>query len=268
MGMFEPIAALGPGWVFIINLACVILGGIIGTAVIVKVLRHCMKKSSSIDNAIVAFVVNAVKVACIIVLIAIVLQMFGVPMSTIVAVLGAAGAAVALALRDSLANIAGGVMIIITHPFSQGDMITIGETKGRVERIDLFLTTLHTPDYRTITIPNGIINTSVVYNESNKDIRRVDCIFSIAYGTDIEKAKAILLKVCREGELILDSPEPWIGVIKHEESGLEMECLAYCRQGDQFHAKYYLNEAVKDAFEAEGIEIPYRRVEVDMVNQR
>ena len=109
MGIFEPIASLGPGWVFIINLACVILGGFIITTIIVKALRKVLRKSEKIDNAIITFVVNAVKVICIVIIVTIILQLFGVSMTTIVAVLGAAGAAIALALKDSLANVAGGM---------------------------------------------------------------------------------------------------------------------------------------------------------------
>lgn len=264
MGMFEPIAALGEAWVCIINLVCIILCGIVAIVIIVNILRKLLKKSSNVDDSIIVFIVNFVKVGCIIILIAIVLQFLGVPISTLVAVLGAAGAALALALRDSLANVAGGILIVATHPFSKGDIIRVGDDRGIVEHIDLFLTTLKATDYRTITIPNSRVNTHAIYNESDRDTRRIDCEFTISYETDIEKAKAILLDVCKKGELIIDDPEPWIGVSKHGENGLILECLAYCRQDDQWHARYYLNEKVKDAFAAEGVEIPYQHVDVSL----
>ena len=265
MGMFESIAALGSGWVFVINLVCIAAGGVICTAIIVRVLKQVLKKSSAIDNAIITFIVNAVKVICTIILVTIILQMFGVSMSTIVAVVGAAGAAIALAIRDSLANIAGGVMIIVTHPFGQGDMIRVGEDRGVVEKIDLFLTTLRATDYKTITIPNGVINTSVIYNETDRDVRRVDCEFMITYDTEVEKAKSVLREVCRDGEIILDDPEPWIGVTRHEENWMIVECLAYCKQADQWDARYYLNEAVKAAFEEAGIGFPSPHLDVNVV---
>lgn len=264
MGMFKPIAALGEAWVCLINLVCIIVCGIIAIAIIVNVLRKLLKKSSNVDDSIIVFIVNFVKVGCAIILIAIVLQFLGVPISTLVAVLGAAGAAVALALRDSLANIAGGIMIVATHPFSKGDIICIGEDRGIVEHIDLFLTTLKATDYRTITIPNSRVNTHAIYNESDRDTRRIDCEFTISYETDIEKAKAILLDVCEKGELIINDPKPWIGVSRHGDNGLIIECLAYCRQDDQWNARYYLNEKVKDAFAAGGVEIPYPHVDVSL----
>ncbi|MCQ2545084.1 MAG: mechanosensitive ion channel family protein [Clostridia bacterium] len=267
MGIFQPIANLGPAWVFFINLICALVGGIIGTLIITFILKRVLQKSERVDNAFVKFCINAVKVACITILVAIILQMLGVQMSTIVAVLGAAGAALALALRDSLANIAGGFMIIVTHPFKEGDLISVNEDRGRVEHIDLFLTTLRTLDYRTVTIPNGLINTSVVYNESNQELRRVDCFFNISYDSDIDKAKEILYRICEDGPLISMEREPWIGVLKHEDSGLVLECLAYCKEGDQWDANYYLNETVKKEFDKAGIEIPYPHVDVIMKKQ-
>ena len=120
-----------------------------------------------------------IKVAAAIVLITMCLGVLGIQVHTIVAVIGAAGAAIALALKDSLANIAGGVMIILTKPFSKDDLIDIGDVSGKVHHIDLFLTTLKTYDNKTITIPNGIVNTSVLVNHSQEEKRRVDCTFGI-----------------------------------------------------------------------------------------
>ena len=267
MGIFEPIAKLGPAWVFFINLACVIVGGLIITGIVVSVLRKVLTKSEKIDNAIVAFIVNAVKVICIIILLTIVLQLFGVSMTTIVAVLGAAGAAIALALKDSLANVAGGIMIIITHPFKQGDLISVGENRGYVEAIDLFLTKLRTFDRRTVSIPNGLINTSVVYNESDREIRRVDRSYSIAYDADIAKAIDTLKRVCAESEFIVSDPPPIIGAGTYGDNGITIECLAYCRMEDYWNAGYDLNKRVKDAFAEEGIEIPYPHMDVTVKNE-
>ena len=262
MSYISELTGLGPVLSFIIALAITVVIGLLVIYCVIKILRKVLRKSDGMDEAMSVFIVNFVKVGCIIILIAIVLQMCGVSMSTIVAVLGAAGAAIALALRDSLANIAGGFMILITRPFGEGDLVSVGQDRGYVEKIDLFLTTLRTFDRRTITIPNGVINTSVIYNESNRDIRRVDCVFSIGYGADIDRAKAVLRRVCQEGTLILDDPEPIIGVRDHEDSAITLDLFAYCKTADIWNARYYLEEAVKKAFDEEGIEIPYQHVEV------
>ncbi|MBQ2746848.1 MAG: mechanosensitive ion channel, partial [Firmicutes bacterium] len=133
-----------------IRLLLTVIIGLIVIKVIMKITKKSLGKSGA-DPSVYAFIKNAVKIVCAIVLVTMCLGILGIPMSTVVAVLGAAGAAIALALRDSLANIAGGFMIIITKPFSKDDLIDVGEVSGKVEKIDLFLTTLKTYDNKTIT---------------------------------------------------------------------------------------------------------------------
>ena len=265
MGVFESIDGLSPALILLLDLACTIIGGAILTFIIVKLLRKLLKKSSHVDDAMSVFIVNVIKVACIIIIVAMALQFLGVSASTIVAVLGAAGAAIALALKDSLANIAGGFMILVTHPFGKGDLISVGENRGYVEEIDLFLTTLRTFDRRTITIPNGLINTAVVYNESNREIRRIDCKFSISYDADIDAAKDVIKSVRNRSKLILDFPEPIIGVKEHGDNGITLDAFAYCKTEDIWDAKYYFEEHVKKAFDEAGIEIPYPHIDVNVV---
>ncbi len=264
MERFEVIAQFGPAAVLIADLICAILGGIIATAILIRLFRVILKKSDHVDDAIVTFVVNAIKVSCIIIIITIVLQILGVRPATIVTVLGAAGAAIALALRDSLANIAGGFMIIWTHPFNKGDLISVGNDRGKVENIDLFLTTLRTLDYRTVTIPNGMINTSVVYNETNQDIRRTDTSFTVAYGSDIEKVKELINNVCLANPSILRDPEPIIGVTDNNENGISLECLVYTRTSEKDTIAYYLRETVKSAFEENEIKMPSSKLDVSL----
>ena len=175
---------------------------------------------------------------------------------------GAAGAAIALALRDSLANVAGGFMIIITKPFSKDDLIDVGEVSGKVEKIDLFLTTLKTYDNKTITIPNGLINTSILVNHSKESRRRVDCTFSIGYGNDIGKAKEILAAVCDACPDIIKEPAPVIGVANHGDSAVIMDVKAWCETDDYWDVKYFLEENVKIAFDEHDIEIPYPQMDV------
>lgn len=256
----EPFATL-------IVLATVIVLGLIIMRIIVVIVRHILKKTNHLDEMLEKFFVNLVRVACVIIIIAICLDWLGVSTGTIVAVLGAAGAAIALALKDSLANVAGGLMIIINQPFKAGDLINVGEYRGRVQSIDLFLTTLRTLNYQVITVPNGLINTSVLVNESREEHRRVDLEFAISYDSDIEKAKEVLKKVCEEGTVILDEPAPNIGVKRHDDSAVVLDLLAWCRTEDFFDAGYYLKEEVKKAFDANGIKIPFPQVDVHVKEQ-
>lgn len=249
-------------WATIISLALILIIGMIAIRLIVYVVRKALKRSSRIDDMLLTFFTNLTKVVCGIILIAICLDKLGVNIGTIVAVLGAAGAAIALALKDSLANVAGGLMIIITQPFKKGDLINVGEYQGRVQEIDLFLTTLRTLNYRTITIPNGLINTSILVNESREEIRRVDVEFGISYHSDIRKAMDIMKQVCADGPLLLDDPAPSMGVKSNDDSAVVLELFAWCRTDDYFDAGYYLKENVKLAFDENGIEIPFPQMDV------
>lgn len=249
-------------WATIIKLALIILIGIIAIKIILTIVRHLMKKDNHLDDMLNTFVVNVTRTACIIILIAMCLDTIGVSMGTIVAVLGAAGAAIALALKDSLSNIAGGIMIIINQPFKKGDLINVGEYRGRVQEIDLFLTTLRTLNYQIITVPNGLINTSILVNESRESIRRVDLEFDISYESDVERAKEVLKQVCASADLVLDDPAPSIGVRRNDDSAIVLELLAWCQTEDYFKTGYYLNEKVKPAFDEAGITIPYPHMEV------
>lgn len=249
-----------------LRLVLTVIIGLIIIRIIVKITKKWLDRSGA-DPSVYAFVKNAVKIICIIVLVSMCLSILGIPMSTVVAVLGAAGAAIALALRDSLANIAGGLMIIITRPFSKDDLIDVGEVSGKVENIDLLLTTLKTYDNKTITIPNGLINTSILVNHSKESKRRVDCTFGIGYGNDIGRAKEILTEVCSACSAIIDDPAPIIGVANHGDSAVIMDVKAWCETEDYWDVKYFLEENVKNAFDEHGIDIPYPQLDVYIKKQ-
>ena len=251
-------------WATLIRLALIIVIGMMAITILMAVIRRLLKRIDSLDEMLHSFVLNAIRVICAIIMIAICLDTLGVNIGTIVAVLGAAGAAIALALKDSLSNVAGGLMVIITQPFKQGDLINIGEYRGRVQKIGLFLTTLRTLNYQVITIPNGLVNTSILVNESREEVRRVDLTFSISYESDVVRAKEILRDVCRHADLVLKTPEPSIGVRSNDDSAVVLDLMAWCRTEDYFKTEYYLLEEVKKAFDAAGITIPYPHLVVKM----
>ena len=247
----------------VLNLIVTILIGLIVIKLILGFTRRALKRSS-IDAVLYTFIVNAIKIVSVIILVTMCLGILGVQMSTIVAVLGAAGAAIALALKDSLANIAGGVMIIVTKPFSRDDYIDIGTVSGKVKDIDLFLTTLRTYDNKTITVPNGLVNTSVLVNHSREDIRRVDCQFGISYESDIALAKQLMQEICDNSDLIINEPKATIGVSRHDDSSVIMDMFAWCRTEDYWTARYFIEEEVKRVFDENGIEIPYPHMDVKL----
>lgn len=241
------------------KLAVILIVGLVILKVGLVILRKTLK-TSKVDPVLHTFIVNSVKGIAIVVLMTMCLGTLGVQMSTIIAVIGAAGAAIALALRDSLANVAGGMMIIITQPFRQGDLIDVGNFSGQVESIDLFLTTLKTYDNRIITIPNGLINTSILVNHSCETDRRVDCVFGISYGSDLEQAKKIMREICEKNEKISKEPAPLIGMSGYEDGKVKLDLKVWCKTEDYWDVQYYLEEQVKLAFDRAGIQLPRQEV--------
>lgn len=250
----------------VIRLAILLAVCLILLKIILKITKKALDRSS-LDSVLYSFVINSIKVAGCIIIVTMCLSIIGVQISTIIAVVGAAGAAIALALKDSLANVAGGVMIIVTKPFKKDDIIDIGDVSGKVKDIDLFLTTLRTFDNKTITIPNGVINTSVLINHSREGVRRVDCKFSIGYDSDINEVKKLLKKICDGNDMILREPEPVIGVSEHGQNAVIMDLLAWCDTADYYTVKYYLEEKAKEVFDDNGIDIPYPQMDIHIQKQ-
>ena len=153
-------------------------------------------------------------------------------------------------------------MRIVTKPFNRDDYIDIGNVSGKVKDIDLFITTLMTYDNKTITVPNGLVNTSILINHSKEDIRRVDCKFNIGYSSDIVLAKQLMKDICDRSDMVLEDPEPVIGVSDHGESAVIMDLLAWCHTDDYWTLKYFLEEEVKHVFDENNIAIPYPQMDI------
>ncbi len=235
--------------------------------ILMKVAVYFMKKAlqrSRLDAALYTFIINTAKVLMWIVLIITLLSNLGVPTTTFITVIGACGAAVALALKDSLGNFAGGILIIVNKPFEKGDYIETAGIGGKVEKIDLLYSTLVTLDNKVISIPNGKLSADVVVNFSRADRRRVDTKFSIGYDDDISRAKEVIHQIIRKANLFLDDPEPTIGVASYGDNAVEIEVLAWCNTENYYPAKYYLQEEVKKAFDESGIDIPYPQLVIHM----
>ena len=228
-------------------------------------ITHRALEKTALDAAIHAFVLSALRIVLYILLVVVLLGVLEVPTTPLVTVLGAGGAAIALALKDSLGNIAGGLLILVNQPFKKGDEIDIGGTYGEVDKIDLFVTTLRTYDNKEITIPNGSINTSVIVNYSRRDRRRVDCKFGISYDSDIALAKSVLLRVAESNPTIYTDPAPFVGVSSHGDSAVVLDLKVWCDTDQYYAVKYYLNEQVKLAFDEADISIPYPQMDVHVV---
>lgn len=241
----------------------IILVGYIVIKIICGIVKKTMVKGSA-DDALIPFAVNTTRVVLWILTLVTALGFLGIPPTAFLTAIGAAGVAIALALRESLGNFAGGILIIITKPFSKGDYIEDYETAGKVDKIDLLYTTLTTYDNKTITIPNGKLANSTVVNYTRAEKRRVDCIFGIGYHDDIAKAKDVLWAVAESNDLIFKDPEPTIGVANHSDSQITLDMKVWCDTDDYWDVKYFLEETVKIAFDEAGLSIPYPQLDVHL----
>ena len=245
-----------------LGLSIVILAvGWIVIKFIIRIARKALDRTS-LDPVLYRFILKILRIVMWIILALTIMERFGFKMSSLITVLAAAGAAIALALKDSLANVAGGIMILINKPFAQDDFIDINGTTGKVRDIDLFVTHLKTYDNKVITIPNGMVNTSVLINYTKKNKRRVDCCFGIGYNDDIQQAKDILASIAEANPLIHTEPPPIIGVAGQNDNCVSIDLKVWCETDDYWDVKYFLEENVKLAFDKAGITIPFPQMDV------
>lgn len=186
----------------------------------------------------------------------------GIDTSGLAALITSLGVCAGLALNGALSNLAGGVMIILTRPFRVDDYIEAQGYSGTVEEIRIVSTKIRTPDNKVIYIPNGALSSGSIVNYSEKDTRRVDFTFSVSYSTDFEKAKAIVRAICEEHELVLKDPAPYCRVSKHAASSIDITARVWVNSGDYWTVNADIIEAVKLAFDKEGIEIPFDQLDV------
>ena len=248
-----------------IALLSFIVGWIVIT-ILIKVLRKILEKSK-IDKSLHAFITNGIRVVFLIVLAIIILQEMGLNTSSLVTVLGAGGAAIALALKDSLGNVAGGFLILINKPFKCGDLISVNgsvDATGIVDEIDLLHTKMHTGDNKIITVPNGLMSSSVLTNYTESGIRRVDKVYKLAKDTDISKAKEVLMAVAKSNPLVLSTPEPIIGVSSIDAYAISIDLKLWCNPDDYYVLAYKIEEAATEALRAADIELAYRNIDIKL----
>ncbi len=257
---------------------CISVGGKLLAAILVlvvgSILIKCLvkalrksKMSKRADPTVHNFLISLIRIGLYVLLIVTLIAIMGVPMASIVAVIASAGVAVGLALQGSLSNLAGGIMLLIFRPFKLGDFIDASGFSGTVMDIGIFYTTLKTGDNKAITIPNGSLMNDSVINYSVHETRRVDLTFGVAYGTDVEKVKSILLEEATKHDKALKDPAPFCRLSKQNESSLDFVLRVWVNSGDYWQVNFDLLERINARFEAEGIEIPFNQVDVNIKNK-
>lgn len=225
-------------------------------------------EKNKVDVTLVNFLESIIYYTLLVVVIIAVAGQLGINTTSFLTIVGAAGLAIALALKDSLANFASGVMLIMFRPFRVGDFVNTGGVSGTVISIDLFNTILNTPDNQKVIVPNSAITSNVITNVTANDTRRVDLVIGIGYDDDIKKAKEVLQKVLHEEERVLDTPEANIAVSELADSSVNFVVRPWVKTSEYWNVYFALTEKIKIAFDKEGISIPYPQQDVHMFNQQ
>jgi small conductance mechanosensitive channel len=222
---------------------------------------------ANVDPTLTKFLRSVVYMALLVMVALAAAQQLDIPITSFFAVLGAAGLAVGLALKDSLANFSSGVMLVFFRPFKAGDFVEAGGVSGTVLEISIFNTIMKTPDNRIITVPNGQIYAGSITNFSAEATRRIDLVFGIGYDDNVVRAKEIMQSVIDADERILKEPAPVIMMLELADSSVNFAVRPWVASSDYWVVRGDLLEGVKKALEDNGLSIPYPQRDVHLIGQ-
>lgn len=247
---------------------------IIGTLAIVigfKIINKLSKRfinlaeKRNVDMTLIKFIKSFISYTLKILLVLIIAGSYWkLELSGFAAIVASAGVAIGLALQGSLSNFAGGFIILLLRPFKVGDYIQTGQFEGTVEQIGVFYTSLTTIDNKVVLIPNGSLSNGSLVNYSAKDTRRVDLVFAVSYESDILKVRGILKDIVQQHRLVLDYPEPFVGLLEQADSSLNFAVRVWVNTPDYWTVYFDLLEEVKLRFDKEEISIPYPQIDLHL----
>ena len=255
--LVESLGEFGP---FVLNVVKAILFLIIGYLVaqmFKRIVRRQIERNSRLDPTISNFVASIIYWVIIAAVLIVVLQLFGFQATSLVAILGASTLAIGLALQGTLSDVASGVLLIAFRPYKIGQFVDIDGTSGTVKEVTLFTTELVTPDNVQIIMPNSKAWGAVIMNFSAHDTRRVDLVFGIDYSDNSDDAMAVIQKIVDADERVLKSPETWMRVTNLGDSSVDITVRIWVAAVDYWDVKFDTTKAVKEAFDQNGISIPY-----------
>ncbi len=241
----------------------VLIVGLIILKIILQLVKRTMNKKQ-VEPIIHNYIVICIKAVVMVILIISILSIIGIPTTSLIAVISAAGVAIALALQNSLSNLAGGLLIIMNKPFSQGDLIEAQGVTGVVEEIHLMNCKLHTVQNKDIIIPNGVLFNGTIVNGSSSGCRRVDISVGVSYNADLELVKSTLLEIAAANDKVLTEPAPIVGVADLADSAIMMDFNVWCATADFFAVSYGIREEIINTFRRQNIDIPYPQLDVQI----
>ena len=266
--MLDSLIEIGSSLSISLLMALAIL--IIGRQLVKLILRliTVALEKSNVEDTVRIFVTNLLNTLLMILVFIAAINQLGIETTSIIAVLGAAGLAIGLALQGSLSNFAAGILIVIYRPYKVGDYIEAGNYAGTVKDIQIFSTVLKTPDNKIVVVPNGSIMNGSIVNYSDQDTRRIDLIIGCSYEDDIDKVRSVLEDILKKEKRVLKDPKPQIAVTELADSSVNFIFRPWVKRVDYLPVYYSLLEEVKKRFDKEGISIPYPQSDVHIHNHK
>ncbi len=253
------------GMAFAVNVMVAVIMLVIGSAIIsfiTKSAERVLVANRHINSLMEKFLANVVNKSCWVLLLMIVAQRMGIDIGPLIAGLGVTGFIIGFAFQESLGNLAAGMMIGINEPFKVGDYVQAGGVEGGVQDLNMMATTLSTADNKKVVVPNKLVWGSAITNYTSMDKRRVDLSVGISYGSDISKAKQVIMAAVKSVDGILADMEPTVEVVGMGDSSVDLVVRPWATPANYWKVVFACNQAVKEALDAAGIEIPFPQIDV------
>ena len=234
-------------------------------ALVVRAMRIGMEKAE-VDKTLIGFVCNLVRMGLLIVVIIAAISKIGIETTSFIAIFGAAGLAVGLALQGSLSNFAAGVLIVLFRPYKEGDFVEAAGISGAVVQVQILTTIMKTGDNKQVIVPNSQIMSSIITNYSANDTRRVDMVVGVSYDDDLDKVRKTLEEIIAADDRVLDDPAVTIAVSELADSSVNFIVRPWVKTSDYWGVKFDLTETIKKRFDSEGISFPYPQQDVHVHN--
>ncbi len=251
----------------IIGAVVIIVAGVV-VAKLIGALAVKAMAAKGLDSSVHGFIRTMIFFVIMVIFVLSALSTLGININSFVAAIGAAGITAGLGFQNVISQFASGLTLLINKQFKSGDFVEIGTTSGKVYEIKMMHTVLITIDNKRVVIPNSTVTSSNITNYSTENFRRVDLVYSISYDADIAKAKGVLNRIVESNDLVCKEPAPIIAVKEHGASSVNIACYIWCDNSNYWTVYYYMQEAVKLAFDREGISIPYNQIDVHIKEQK
>ena len=251
-----------------INIGLAIVIFYVGKLIVGLIVRGLGKvmQRQEVDKTLETFICNFLRMALMVVVIIAAISQIGIETTSFIAIFGAAGLAVGLALQGSLSNFAAGVLIVLFRPYRVGDFVEAAGIAGSVEEVQILTTVLKTPDNKKIIVPNSQIMSSIITNYSANDTRRVDMVVGVSYSDDLDKVHSVLKELVAADDRILADPECTIAVSELADSSVNFVLRPWVKTADYWGVHFDMTEAIKKRFDQEGISIPFPQQDVHIHN--